>query len=495
MKKIKNKIVCVFLVLIFLSIIIVSLNIDNEVKKRSVIYNIDAVVSDNFLKGEMLVEYINNEDFTVDELCFSLYPNSFKNENNLQNLVVAEKFDKAYPKGFDSGYINVKSIFVNNEKIEYYYENDEQILVLKALEAEPGEEIKIKIVFEEKLPYSPMRFGYGENTYNFGNWYPILCPFVNGEPYKCIYNSNGDPFFSECADYNVTLTIPNEFRIATSGRILNKNVLDPINTKWIIRANNVRDFAFVLSSKYNLQSIKSGDTIVYSYYLGDDIFGDYSLEVAKDAVEIFNKIFGEYPYSTLSIAESDFYIGGMEYPNVVFINTELYNDAAKDALEEVIVHEIAHQWWYGVVGNNQIEEAWIDEGLTQYSVALYYEKKYGTERYKSYLNECELYCKVVFDVLKEKDIPFEKKIDRKTNEFEHWLLYDAITYDVSALMLDELRNKIGDNDLFNGLKYYYENNMYKVSSGEIFVNSMKKRTKKNIEEILKPWLSGKIYWG
>lgn len=494
MKKIKNKIICIFLVLIFLSSIIIFLSTESN-EHKNVVYNIDAIVSENKLCAEMTIEYTNNENFNIKTLYFSLYPNAFKSEDNLENIVVSDLIFQAYPDGFDSGYIDIKEVMLDNKNAEYFFENAEQILAIKTQEIKPKETLKIKISFEEKLPFSPMRFGYGNNTYNFGNWYPVLCPFVNGEAYKCIYTSNGDPFFSEVADYNVTLTIPSEYKVSSSGKIIKQDILNPIDTKWTISGKNIRDFAFIISNNFKVQSTQIDDIIIYSYYLSDDLFGEFSLEVAKDAVQFFNEKFGKYPYESLSIAESDFCIGGMEYPNVVFINTELYNESAKDALEEVIVHEIAHQWFYGTVGNNQIDEPWLDEGLTQYSVALYFENKYGNERYKSFLNEGEIYSKVVFDILNEKNISFNKKINKKSYEFEHWLLYDAITYDVTALMLDELRNKIGDSDFFAGLKYYYENNKFIISTEEIFIRDMSKSTKKNIEQIVRPWLSGKIYWG
>ena len=289
--------------------------------------------------------------------------------------------------------------------------------------------------------------------------------------------------------------IQSQYRLATSGQILKKEITDPINTTWFIKGNNLRDFAFIISDEYNVQSSQKDNIHIYSYYLQNDNIGRYVVEFAEKAIEVFDELFGKYEYPTITIAESDFYIGGMEYPNLVFINTALYNEDTLEALEEVVVHEIAHQWWYNMVGNNQIEEAWIDEGLTQYSVALYYEKTYGIERYKSFLNESEIYCKVVFDILKDNNISFKKNIERKVTDFEHWILYDAITYDISALMLDDLREKIGEELFFKGIKYYFEENKFKISTKSNFINCMKKATNKNIEGIITPWLSGNVYWG
>ncbi len=495
MEKLKKRLTALFIVIILLSIAIVCLVSREKQNAKNVTYNIDVTVSENRLDGEVNLYYVNNENFEINELYFCLYPNAFKKEENLINTTVSDKIHEAYPTGFDGGYINVNDVFIDNEKVDFFLESDEQILKINTPVLKNGEDINIKIAFDEKLPNSPSRFGYSDNTYNFGNWYPVLCPYVNGTPYKCLYTANGDPFFSECADYNVTIKASPEYRIATSGKILKQENIDPLTVKWTIQGKNLRDFAFVISENYNLQSEKIDETLVYSYYLNDDELGQFSLNVAKNALKVFNELFGKYPYETLSVAETDFYIGGMEYPNVVFINTALYNESAKDALEEVIVHEIAHQWWYGVIGNNEIEEAWLDEGLTQYSVALYYEYTYGKERYLSFLNESEIYCKVVFEVLNNADLKFSKKIDRKSNEFEHWILYDALAYDVSALMFDELRNTIGDETFFNGIKQYYDENKFKIVDKKSLIKAYNTATQKNIEGIINPWLEGKIYWG
>lgn len=495
MKNFRKKIFFSIITVIFILSVILSTFVFKKEKKTNTIYNISAQIHENFLSGELLLEYINTSKTNVDDLYFCLYPNAFKSEDNILNTTVKDKLNDAYPNGFDNGYINITDVYVDNEKATYELEEKEQILRVKTEQIKPDDHCDIKISFDVKIPDSPMRFGYGKNTYNFGNWYPVLCPFENGVPIKSLYTANGDPFYSECADYFVDITVSPEFRLATSGKILKKEIKDPLNTKWFVEGKNIRDFAFIISTDYKLKSQQVGDTIVYSYYLNDDKLGQKALDYAVNSLEIFSSMFGEYPYETLTVAESDFYIGGMEYPNLVYINTELYSDSSIEALEEVVVHEVAHQWWYGVVGNNEIDDPWLDEGLTQYSVALYYEQKYGIERYKSFLRENETYCKFVFEILRNAYGDVNKQIARKSSEFEHWLLYDAITYDVASLMFDEIRISLGDDMFFSGLQRYYAENSYKIATKENFINSMYNATNKNIAGIMDPWLNGKIYWG
>lgn len=493
-KKLKNKIIAVIIVVVLIGISIFLTTLTKQ-KQQNCEYFIDVTIEEEFLKGELTLKYINTNENPINSLYFNLYPNAFKNEDNILNVAVPDRINEAYPNGFDTGYINIVSVKLKNKDAEFTLEEKEQVLNVKTGEIKKKESAEIKIIFEEKLPDSPMRYGYGENTFNFGNWYPVLCPFENGEPIITTYVSNGDPFYSECSDYFVTIKTSPKYRIATSGKILSKNTQNPMETKWIIEGKNIRDFAFVLSEDFNLKSTKVGDTIIYSYYLENDEAGETALKYAENAIVCFNKMFGEYPYETFSVVACDFYIGGMEYPNLVYIDKNLYSNIYYEALEEVVVHETAHQWWYGIVGNNELKEAWIDEGLTQFSVGLYFDEIYGKERYKMFLQENESYCKTVFEIVKDVTGAVNKQIDRPSNEFEHWLLYDALTYDVSTLMFDNLRNSIGDEKLFNGLKGYYEANKFKNSNKEKLIFDLSRFTNTDINAYFEPWLNGCIYWG
>ena len=99
---------------------------------------------------------------------------------------------------------------------------------------------------------------------------------------------------------------------------------------------------------------KADETTIKVYTMEKDPdMMDFSLEVGGDSIGIFNRIFGKYPYGVYSIVMTEFPTG-MEYPGIVFIGKDYFNAHSKDELEKIIVHETAHQWWYGVVGNDQI---------------------------------------------------------------------------------------------------------------------------------------------
>ena len=147
--------------------------------------------------------------------------------------------------------------------------------------------------------------------------------------------------------YQITrlvLRLPKGFVIASTELI----ALDEMEEQniWQFEAKTVRDFAWVASQKFEVSSMTIGDTTVYSYYYTQEA-GERALDYGASALRIFNELFGSYPYKTLSIVQTDFFIGGMEYPQLVMIDGSLYEEEGLLA-EVVVVHEVAHQWWYGL---------------------------------------------------------------------------------------------------------------------------------------------------
>ncbi|MFA6889778.1 MAG: M1 family aminopeptidase [Bacilli bacterium] len=161
-------------------------------------------------------------------------------------------------------------------------------------------------------------------------------------------------------------------------------------------------------------------------------------------------------------------------------------------MEEVTAHEIAHQWWYGLVGNDEINEAWLDEGLTQYSTMMYYEKTYGKDAFENKIIESEQYYETAMLNLRDELGDISEEIDRPAYAFENWRLYDVLTYDRAAMMLHTVRETVGEKKFFSSMAYYFEQNKYKNASQEDFVAAFKAKSGINIMVLLESWLDGKV---
>ncbi|TCO77946.1 M1 family metallopeptidase [Marinisporobacter balticus] len=456
-----------------------------EKSNRMNVYNIAADFDpvERIITAKEKITYRNDENISFNALYFHLYPNAFKHEDTTP--FEKNEMEHAYPKGFEPGYIDIHSIQENGEALNYVVmgigESILKVHLNKSLE--PGKKIDLNIDFSVKVPPSCGRFGYGENTINIANWYPILSVFDwkgwNLDPYYAI----GDPFYSDVANYRVEILMPQEYILAYSGDCIKKESIEG-KIRWTIEGEKIRDFAMIASDKFKMVDGEIDGIKIHSYYF-DGQFGDLALDTAKDSIKIFSNLYGKYPYKQFSVVASDFFIGGMEYPNLVFIDQSLYKEENKQILEYVIAHEAAHQWWYGIVGNDEVNEPWLDEALTEYSTLLYYEKKYNAEtRDEIYKNLILRYYNAYIEGKNLK----EYHVCRSINKFEDSQEYQVLVYYRGAMFIKDLRKQLGDELFFQAMKVYFDKYKYKNANTEDFIHVCEKVANRDLRGSFKQWL-------
>ncbi|MEG1424560.1 MAG: M1 family metallopeptidase [Peptostreptococcaceae bacterium] len=428
-------------------------------------YTMDVIFEDESkrIMCNQNIEYVNTTGTELDKIYFHIYPNAFSKKEFAP--FEKEEMSQAYPNGFNEGYIDIKKILNNESKLEYQIKGDKNdILEIKlGRNLKPGEKIDIDIKYNVKMPNSLGRFGYGDNTINVTNWFPIACVYDERGWNLKGYEAMGDPFYSETSDFYVKILAPKKYELASTGKVIDKKN-DYEKTMYQIEAKKVRDFAFIMSEKFDVDSSIYKGVSINTYNLNKE-YSKLSTEVAKDSLKIFGELFGEYPYDTYSVVASDFYIGGMEYPNLVMIDQSLYTKANKFVLEYVIAHETAHQWWYSVIGNDEISEPWIDEALTEYSTVLYFEKKYGKDTGNQLIKTMEIQTK---DRLSE-------NVFKPSTKYKNSTEYSLNVYTKGAVVFNEVRKKVGDEVFFATLKEYYSTYMYQNVNGAKFVELWNKK--------------------
>ena len=439
---------------------------------------------ENKLLGEMTVNYYNNTGEELEFVCFHLYPNAFR-ENSSQSIVSLANYNRAYYNGKSYGDIIITDC---NKEFSFIGE-DENILKLDLSSTlAPNDIVILKIEFETLLPEINHRMGVGENTINFGNAVPILCVYENGAFDLNGYNSNGDPFYSEISDYSVQISFPEKYKIASTGELISESIEEG-NKLVSIKAEDVRDLVFILSEKFEVLTQDVGNTTV-SYYYYDDEKPEESLKTSVLSLQTFNELFGEYPYSTLKVVEASFVHGGMEFPNLVLISDSLFS---YETYTTVIIHEIAHQWWYGLVGNDQYNYGWLDEGLAEFSTALFYEKnpEYNITREQMTLrnqSNYKVFETIYTDVLGSVNTNFNRALDEFANEQE----YVYTSYVKAYLMHDSLYEYLGEKKYLKCLKYYFSNNKYKFATPESLIVCFEKASGRNLESFFYSWFEDKV---
>ncbi|MBQ3116466.1 MAG: M1 family metallopeptidase [Clostridia bacterium] len=414
-------------------------------------YSIRCELSGNVLKGQESVNFYNHTETALDCLKFNLFGNAFRKDAKY-SPIGAQYVNRAYPNGLSYGEMTIEKVQSGGKDLQFLIGGEDKNVLIVMLEKEvfPDEFIEVTIDFTLTLANVVARTGYTDKVINLASFYPILCGYSNGF-YECVYYSVGDPFFSDCANYKVNFTCDAEYIVASSGKLLSRKVEGTKATgEYAIK--NARSFAFVLSKEFDsLQDNSLGVEINYYYY--DDSAPEKSLQYAVKSMKLFNEKFGKYPYPTYAVVQTEFIQGGMEFPALVMISDNL----EPSAYGEVIVHETAHQWWQSVVGNNEIEHGFLDEGLAEYSVVIFYENypEYNLTRellidssQKTYKVFCSVYDKIYGKV----NTVMLRSLKDFTSEYE----YVNMAYIKPCIMYDMLRQTIGDKAFFNGLKKYYK---------------------------------------
>jgi hypothetical protein len=453
-------------------------------------YNINAELNatDKTLTAKEDLRYTNTENIELREIYFHVYTNAFKQKETAPFLF--DDFDRAYSRGFESGFTEVTSVKVKDgEDLKYSFQGEGNT-ILKVELKEPlkqGTSVELTMDFKVTIPPANERFGYGENHFNLGNWYPIAAVYDETGWNLDKYYPIGDPFYSDSSNYEVTIKAPEEYIIASSGALVNEK--DEGNDKiWKFQSSNMRDFAFIANKDFKVAEKKVDGTIVKSYYYkNDEKRGKEALNSGVNSIKVFNEKFGKYPYPVYSVVETVF-PSGMEYPGLVYISDNYYKTLSnRDSLTIVVVHETAHQWWYSLVGNDQIDEAWLDEGFATYSESIYVENVLSKERGKNYFNSSveERHNEVIADKI------IDGVVVKGLEDFRNWEDYGPTVYTRGAVVLNELRNKFGDEKFFQIMQEYFKEYEFKIAKTEDFMNVSEKVTGQQLDEFFNTWLYAK----
>jgi hypothetical protein len=398
------------------------------------------------------VEVRNRADTPFDALYFHLYPN--------------------HPD-FGGG-LRVENVRVNGQAVPISTEQNDILLRVELSQPlGPGDWAVVTMDFMARTQRNASGNAYGAFNMQSGVWslatfYPILAvyqPESAGESYvgwdRRPVSGRGDLVVSEVALYDVTLDTPADWNLVTTGVRIGEPAIVPQSSLRRERfvSGPQRDFFLAaLQGLDQASSVVDGTRITTYYQPGDAAAGQRSLSVAEQSLQVFNQRYGRYPLAELDVIQAALTrFLGVEYPGVVLIEENLYRQNGR-TLETTVAHEVAHQWWYSLVGNDYQGEPWLDEGLASYSQVVFYEALGRGELVNAELeNFRSIY-------LSTRQDGRDAAVDRPVTSFEG--NYFALVYAKSALFFAALREQIGDAAFFNFIQTYYANYRYREADGE-----------------------------
>jgi len=486
--------------------------------------NVSLNDADNSLKGFLKLEYLNNSPDTLRFIWFHLWPNAYKNENTaFARQVFKEPEGKKKWKSLkDKGSIDSLDFEVNGvkAKTEMDSSNIDIIKVLLPLPLQSHEKITITTPFVEKLPTYISRSGHIDQSYMICQWYPKPAVYDARGWHPIPYLEMGE-FYSEYGNFTVSITTPSAYVIGATGTMQNqnelnvyrdlggKNFLTTKNKKFIpldnqptktltYKADNVHDFAWFADKdfiiEYDTMRLASGRTIdVFTYHPSNgNSLWDKSVDYVKDAVRHYSAWIGEYPYPVVQAVEGprNLTSGGMEYPMITLI-TEPSRD--EEVLDGTIAHEVGHNWFYAVLGSNERDHAWMDEGINTY-----FQFRYEHEKYKNN----SLFGSAIPDDMRSAPtdqfeaavylaldkLPMESPIDLPAQKYRSDDEYEKSVYLKAALWMKSIELAVGRDKFDEAMKNYFSEWEFKHPYPEDLEKSLEETIGQNLDgyfELLK----------
>jgi hypothetical protein len=432
------------------------------------VYHIDLDISEGCLslKGHEAVCYTSMEEEPLHEVYFRLFPN------------------------IAGGNAVLSSVTVDGQAVEPYYEYERSASrVPLGEDLLPGEKIVIEMDFTVEIPQETGDtyglFGFLDGVLALDDFYPVI-PVYDDEGWNVdIAPSHGDRTYLDASFYLVRVTAPAALVVVASGIEVdhqkegNEQVLAFV-------AGPARDFYLAASEHFVVTKGESGETTINSYCLEErKERGEMALWIAKNALETFSARFGPYPYTEFDIVSTPMLAKGMEYPGIVAISQELYDPQAtviglpsEVILESTVAHETAHQWFYNVVGNDQVDEPWLDEAVVQYATGLYYEDVHGEASAEDYRESWDY----LWGLVNWVDIPIGLPSGAYTDGE-----YQPIVYGRGPLFFMQLKEKLGPEfDVF--LREYYESHKWGIGTAEAFRQQAEEYCQCDLTALFEEWV-------
>lgn len=327
---------------------------------------LDLPADGDTLSGRMQVRYTHQENVPLDEIYFRLYPN------------------------LAGGKLSVQNVTVDGQAAQTSLEAQDSALKVSLPEPlQPGQSRVIGLDFTLEVP-TELGGNYGllshiDQVWALDAFLPTIAVYDESGWHIQPTPPNGDNTFNDAAYYLVQINAPEEMKLASSGWLVGGEHT-PGGQRAVFAAGPGRDFYLAASPRFVVSSEQVGLTSVNAYSLPELSEGNLGARrVAADALRVFNARYGAYPYTELDLVSIPMTALGVEYPGIIGISADSYASApgsgssgeSQVRFRTTIAHEVAHQWFYNLVGNDQSSAPWLDEALAQHATWQFLVDLYG----------------------------------------------------------------------------------------------------------------------
>ncbi|MFQ6615464.1 MAG: M1 family metallopeptidase [Fidelibacterota bacterium] len=441
---------------------------------------------EHLLTGESSIVYVNRSPDTLDHIFMHLYPNAFQ-----EGSVKYREFQRVHYSGGISddnpSYIRIDRFRIEGpgNAVSTRFKIEDTILSAPLDPSlTPGDSIIVTLEWKHKVRKRAGRMGYSGQQYDMAQWYPKMVVYDDLGWHNVPFHAIGE-FYGEFGNYLVTLDLPASYIVGASGVVVQGDpgweavtvdtttdfsewvrTLDTLESdstarrKVTFRAENVHDFAWVASPTYVYEHGSWGGIDVHVLF--NRSVGSRWSQVVRErterALEWLTTRFGPYPYPQVTVTHA-MRGGGMEYPMLVMNGSES---------EGLILHEVGHIWFYGILGNNEVDEPWLDEGFTTFQTRWYLENRYppygidfehsggysGFQR--RHWTFTSISDRTQWTAIRFMTGPHNSPIATKSYLSPGYNVYRQNAYTKPSLMLECLRYALGEDVFEAGMQTYFD---------------------------------------
>jgi hypothetical protein len=460
-------------------------------RASAISYDVSAVLDDDRLTWTTRVVYRNQTGDVLDSLGFHLYPAAYARDLEdipLASEVLRTDVGGSFGSSARSGTFTVREVLVGDERARFSRDETELVVHLRR-PIDLGDRIAVELTTSARLPRFPERFGTWGDTVLLGNWIPVVATRTEHHWDLDGFPSTGDPFASEAATYRVSIETGEDMSVVGSGVLESVEQAEPDTRTWHFTATNARDAAFVASPFLRGLERRIGSLTVRSWYPAHRaIDGREQLDIAVSAADDYLHRFGTLPFDEIDVVATPGFLGGMEYPGIVFISDlssalrgvpllpELYRHAGllNAGTRYMIAHEVAHQWWYASVGNDQQEQPWLDEAFAEVSTRLWLESAEGNDRtwQMAYMMS---------------EASPRRVVTSSVDDFDSNDAYSDAVYVAGAEVLLELRDHVGADEFDHLLASWHERAQLRIATIDQFIATVEDEGGRSAAEIIRKY--------
>jgi hypothetical protein len=315
--------------------------------------------------------------------------------------------------------------------------------------------------------------------------YPIIPAYDDKGWHLELPPAYGDLVYADSSTYDVTINTPAQYQVIASGELAQEIKQGNRIARRFIAAP-MRDFDANITDTLVKSSAQMDDVTVTSWYKPEHAdAGQRALNWVVNAMRVYEKRFGPYPFKSLQLVESPTTAGGIEYPGVITVASNLYADPGQqNFFEFATAHETAHQWFYSVVGNDQVNHPWQDEALVQYATLVYFEDQYGKATAQQ-IEQDFFQRQYEEGKLKYGNLPAGLPVMAYDEN-----AYGEFVYGKGPLFFQAVRDRIGDRAFFQALQNYYQQFQYALAQPQDLVNAFNQASGQDITPLFQEWIGG-----